>query len=411
MWRRCSSRRSGAIHGSGIRSTRCTKTSRDAAVDGGAFELEAGRALRDAFGDGGDAVTAWAPGRCTLLGEHVDYAGGVVLCIAIQLGIAVAMRTSPERVFRTHSGESRVVRSDPGPAGDIGDRIFAAAVALRHAGINVPPYDVAVAANLPSGAGLASSAAIVCAVIVAALRLTRSRLTAADVVDAALFAERDVVGVPCGSMDQHTIVEAPPHGALLLNCRDGSASQVRWPWPDVVLAACSTAEQHDVGGAAYRSRREETDRALAKLHVAGAQDITENALRGGHLPSVQGRRVRHVATETRRAVDGADAMRARDAARLGALMTDSHRSLRDDHEVSTPALDAVVEAALRVPGCFGARMVGAGFGGSVIALVERSAADACAAAMRAAAAGARGTWVLLPSPGLAHTAADVIGSG
>lgn len=384
----------------------------DGTTDGAAaLELQAARALRDAFGDGGDAATAWAPGRCTLLGEHVDYASGIVLCIAIQLGVAVAMRASPKHVFRAQSAGLRAVRAEPGPAADIGDRIFAVALALRRAGVGLPPYDVGVAASLPSGAGLASSAAIVCAVIVAALRLGRARLAAAGVVDAALFAERDVVGVPCGAMDQRTIVDAPPGGALLLDCRDDSASSVAWPWSDVVLVACSTGEQHDVGGTAYRDRRQETDGALSRLQVASAQDVTDDVLRRGGLSPVQSRRARHVATETQRALRGADAMRAGDAARLGALMTESHRSLRDDHEVSTPALDAVVEAALRVRGCLGARMVGAGFGGTVVALVDRGAAHACAAAMRSAAASARGTWVLRPSPGLAHIAADVIGSG
>jgi len=376
------------------------------------LEQQARRDLDDAFGDHGAAVTAWAPGRCTLVGDHVDYAAGVVLCVAINLGVAVALRASPDGTYRATSAGEQVARTDPAVIGDMGDRVFAPAIALRRSGIEVPAYEVALAADVPAGAGLASSAAVICAVLVAALRTVRVQLSAHDVIAAALTAERDIVGVPCGSLDQHAVVEAPPGGALLLDCRSDSSTAVPWPWDDVVLCACSTGEQHDVGGVEYRSRRAQTERALRQAGVASAQEITATMIESGGLPALEARRARHVATETARAIQAANALRTGDAELLGRLMTESHQSLRDDQEVSTPALDAVAGAALRVGRCHGARMVGAGFGGTVTALVERDAASECAAAMAMAAGGnARATWVLQPSAGLMSLAADVIGSG
>ena len=376
------------------------------------LEADAMRALDDAFGSREEAVTAFAPGRSTLVGEHVDYAAGMVLCIAIDLGVAVALRLSPDGMYRAVSAGQRVARVNPAPAGDLGDRVFAAGLALRRYGVDVPPYEVALAADVPAGAGLASSAAVICAVIAAVLRIVGGRLSAHNVVSAALTAERDIVGVACGSLDQHAVVESPEGGALLLDCRNDSWTAVPWPWRDVVLCACNTGEQHDVGGAEYRSRRAQTELALRELGVTSAQEITAEMIEGAGLPLVEGRRARHVASETARAVQAARAMREGDAHHLGRLMTESHRSLRDDHEVSTQALDAAVAAALRVPGCHGARMVGAGFGGTVVALVESDSASECAAAMSGGAGGhACSSWVLRPCAGLMHLASDVVTSG
>jgi galactokinase len=365
------------------------------------------RALTAAAGAGPDAATAWAPGRCTIVGDHVDYAGGRVLCIAVDLGIAVALRPSTTSRFLVTSGGDTLGRDAPEPAGDIGDRILAPVVALRANGTSVPPLEIGVAATLPAGVGLASSAALMVAVSTAILRLLGTSMTAREVADLALVAEREVLGVPCGPLDQRAIVEAPDHGAVLLDCLTGSASTVDWPWPDVVLVACDTQARHDVGGDAYRTRRVETERGLAAAGVASCQEVTDAVIEAALVSETVRRRLRHVMGENARAVAAADALRRGDVAGLGRLMSASHASLRDLHEVSTPTLDAVVEAADAVPGCAGARLVGAGFGGTAIALVARSAADACAAAMRAASAGGT-TFELRPSPGVAVLAPDAV---
>jgi galactokinase len=369
--------------------------------------LGACAALENAAGAGPAASTAWAPGRCTLVGEHVDYAGGQVLCVAMHLGIAAAVRVSGSERFLVTSGDTVVTRTGAGPKGDMGDRVLAPVVALCAHGVSVPPVEVGVAATLPPGAGLASSAALMVAVTTAILRLLSLTLTARELAAVALSAERDVLGIPCGPLDQRAVVDAPAHGALLLDCATGAGAPVAWPWPDTILVACDTGTQHDVGGAEYRRRREDTESGLAALSVASCQELTEAGIEAGHLDPVVERRLRHVMGESRRAIEAAQAMRRADVAALGRLMSASHRSLRDLHEVSTPTLDAVVGAAEAVPGCLGARMVGAGFGGTVAALVTMGSAEACRSAMAEACGGGE-TFLLEPSPGVAVLSPDVV---
>ena len=320
-------------------------------------------------------ATAFAPGRCTIVGEHVDYAGGTVVCVAVQLGVSVTLRESAE-----------------GPRPDAGALPLATLQALRERGIDVPTaVDVDITATLPQAAGLSSSAALCGATAVAALRLCGTRLQAGELAALMLHAERDIVGVPCGPLDQRAVVHATGGHALVLDCAGGGMSSA--PWPDgYVLAACHTGDTHDVGGEGYRTRRREAEAALA-----GDPALAHRA--------------RHITSEPQRAVEAAGALRRGDMLEVGRLMSESHASLRDDYEVSTPALDAVVAAAQRAPGCLGARLCGGGFGGTAIALVPAPDAAACLAAMQAAldpAQRSRGGWLLRPSPGLAELAPDVV---
>lgn len=363
--------------------------------------------LIDAAGTGAMASTAWSPGRCTLVGEHVDYAGGLVLCIAVDLGIAAAVRYGSTPGYLVTSDGERIDRAGPEPVGGMGDRVLAPVVALRDRGLAIPSLEVGIAATLPAGVGLASSAALAVAVTTAILRLTGTSMRGSELAEVALIAERDVLGIPCGPLDQRAVVDAPDGGALLLDCRTGGASTVGWPWPDAVLVGCDTGTHHDVGGREYRVRRAETERGLAAVGVESCQELTAEAIEAAGLEPVVRRRLRHVMDESARARDAAEAMRRADLVGLGELMSASHASLRDLYEVSTTTLDAVVVAAEAVSGCAGARLVGAGFGGAVVALVTRAAADACAAAMRAACD--RGTtFKLRPSAGVAVLNPDVI---
>jgi len=360
-------------------------------------------------GESGRLATAWAPGRCTLVGEHVDYVGGLVACMAIDLGIAVAVRVSRDGMWRAVSGGRRVERAAPQPAGDIGDRIFAAALAFGEGGIAPVPLEVAVTSTLPEGAGLSSSAALICAVCVALLRLTNTRMDARLLAAVATRAERDIIGVPVGPLDQRAIVEAPAGGVLILDCRDGSSASVPWPWLDELLVACDTGEAHDVGGAAYRGRRAEVEAALRRLGADTCRDVHDlNSPEFHTLSDVQARRVRHVVSENARTEAARRALLDGDAAELGSVMSESHASLRDGYEVSTRRLDATVAAAEAVPGCLGARLVGAGFGGSAIALVRRSAVPACRVAMVDAVGAKARSWVLSPATGLAAASPDVV---
>ena len=240
----------------------------------------AARALQVAAGAGSVMATAWAPGRCTLAGEHVDYAGGLVLCLAVDLGIAAAVRPSATTRYLATSGGITVTRSEAEPVGDIGDRVLAPVVVLRRRGLSVPAVEVGIAATLPAGAGLASSAALIVATTTALLRMTAMTMTARDLAAVALSAERDVLDIPCGPLDQRAIVDAPDGGALLLDCATGATTSVPWPWADAVLVGCDTGSHHDVGGAEYRRRREETEfrargaacRELSGVERTGPQD-------------------------------------------------------------------------------------------------------------------------------------------
>lgn len=364
--------------------------------------------LDRAFGAGHDPAFASAPGRCTLVGEHVDYAGGLVLCTAIDLEVIVALRASSASTDRVAVGDRRFTREGTlRPAG--GGYVFAAADALRRRGFEVPPFEAATTASLPAGAGLASSAAVIGATLVGLLRLTGASVTVAELIDAGYEAEHDILGVPSGRLDEHAIVESPERAALLLDCAADVAAEVPWALRDAALCVCDTGERHSVAGPEYRARRDEVEAVLREAHVENVQELADVADHvGTPLDGTARRRLRHVVSETRRASEAAGALRAGDAVALGRVMSASHRSLRDDMEVSTPALDAVVRAAEAIHGCFGARLVGAGFGGSVVALTGAAAAAVCCDAMRGAAGEDAAAFAVQPSPGLAFTAGDAV---
>lgn len=372
-----------------------------------ALAAEAVGELYAAFGGDGPVAQAVAPGRCTLVGDHVDYADGWVVATAIDSGVAVAVRRSPAGTWRLASAGRRVERAAPHPAGDLGDRPFAVALVLERRGLGIPPVDLGVAASLPEASGLASSAALATATTVALYRMVHQRLTATEVAAVALEAERDVVGVPCGPLDQWTIVHAPPAGLVLVDCRGPRPYPLCALPPGVRLVICATGVSHDVGGAGYRRRRVEVATALSRLGASSWREVTAASLTD--LPPPLDRRARHVVTETARALAAATALRCGDAGALGRLMDQSHASLRDDFEVSTPEVEAAVAAARATPGCLGARLVGAGFGGSVVALVEGKAVARCAAAMRRAGGPAARVWEARPAPGVGVTAVDVVG--
>jgi galactokinase len=391
-------------------------TSRSAGRTGEDARLESAAtgALTAAFGPGTHGAVGIAPGRCTLVGEHVDYADGWVVGVAVDRLVAVAARPSGDGRWRFVSGSRRVERAGALPCGDAADRGLAVAVALERAGVAVPAAELGVASTLPEGAGLSSSAALSCATAVALLRLARRSLTATELAALALSAERDIVGVPCGPLDQRVVVGAPAAGALLVDCaRGGLDEPVPWIPEGVSLVVCDSGQAHDIGGRGYRTRRAEADAALRLLGAASYRDVDPAALEVARLPEPLHARARHIVTETRRSLAAAAALRAGDAAELGRIMSASGASLRDDYQVTTPALDACVDAALAVPGCLGARMVGGGFGGSAVALVLSDAQDRCGRAMegavsRATGRSGQGVWVLGPTSGVAGRAPDVV---
>ena len=262
--------------------------------------------------------------------------------------------------------------------------------ALREAGYRLTGASLVVDSDLPQGAGLASSAALECAVALALSWVDGLVIGRGELAELARRAESDFVGMPCGIMDQAASLLCEAGSALLLDCRTGASTQVPLDLAAASLMIIDTQVRHVLADGAYAARRQECADAARALGVASLRDVADTSILSG-LTDVSRRRARHVVTENRRVQACAAALRAGDVAAIGPLLTESHRSLRDDFEVSWPAADVTVASALAA-GAPGARMMGGGFGGSVIALVLRADVPSVRAAVGEAFA-ARG-WPL-----------------
>jgi len=245
--------------------------------------------------------------------------------------------------------------------------------AVEQTGARMPGMDLVIDSRVPVGAGLSSSAALECAVAVAACTLAGDDLDDAMrqvTVAACMRAEQDIVGAPTGGMDQTIAMFARRGHALLIDFRDGRHEQIPWRMPDVRLLVVDTRVTHALNDGQYGDRRAECDRVAELIGVDRLCDVDdpEGALREITDDQLR-RRARHVFTENQRVGAAVHALRDQDPSEVGRIFTDSHASLRDDYQVSCVELDLVVEAALAA-GAYGARMTGGGFGGSAITLVE-----------------------------------------
>ncbi|MEO9323830.1 galactokinase [Nocardioides sp. C4-1] len=326
-----------------------------------------------------------APGRVNLIGEHTDYNRGLCLPIAIAAQTTASVRVlddGPSRITSAQQDQPWVGSAAEAAPGRVsGWAAYAAGVlwALAEAGFDVPPLDVRLDSTVPLGAGLSSSASLEAAVAVAAVTASGRGLDdglRTELVAACRRAESEVVGAPTGGLDQTAVLLAREGAAVLLDFDDGEPADVPTGFVEagLDLLVVDTRVAHALTDGGYGSRREECERAAARLgltslRAAGLDDVArldDDVLR---------RRATHVVTENDRVRAVVDALGARDWARVGTLFTASHASLRDDFEVSCPELDLVVDTALQA-GALGARMTGGGFGGSAIALVPSERADA-----------------------------------
>jgi galactokinase len=334
-----------------------------------------------------------APGRVNLIGEHTDYNDGFVLPVAIDLRCTVAARPRTDGVLHVRS----VQRGDAGPVPldqlDAGQGWAAyplgTAWALLQAGLDLRGADVLLTSDVPSGAGLSSSAALECAVAMALRDLAGSRLPLRSVALAAQRAEAHVVGAPVGIMDQMASLFGSPDGALLLDCRSLDVRLVPLGLDvlGLVLAVIDTHVSHDLAAGEYGARRRECEQAAALLEVPALRDATESQVHDAEalLGPTLAARARHVVSEGVRVHRVVDAFERRDVGALGRLFAASHASLRDDFGVSCPELDTAVVASLD-GGAVAARMTGGGFGGSVLALVPHAALHSVATSCQDAAA-------------------------
>ena len=318
---------------------------------------------------------AAAPGRVNLIGEHTDYNQGWVLPMAIDRYTAMAAApgvTGQIRVRSLTMAEERSLSLDQlhTPHRDPWMRYVQGVIAQYDSrGVHCPGLDVAVASSVPPGGGLSSSAALELATAHLLEAVTEQTLTGSERIEACVQAEREMAGVPCGIMDQ-TVVELAESGqALLLDCADQTARSIPFDSEALALLVIHSGVSHALAEGAYAQRRADCEQAGAKLGVNTLREVSPDQLARIKDEGVLLQRATHVVSENQRVCDAVTAIEQRQWGRLGALMTASHRSLRDDYEVSCPELDLLVELATAEPGVYGARMTGGGFGGCVIVLV------------------------------------------
>ncbi len=325
-----------------------------------------------------------APGRVNLVGEHTDYNAGLCLPIALpHATYAAGARRSDDRLTVTSLQQDDVLDvglDDIAPGAVSGWAAYVAGVAwaLREDGHELPGMDLVVDGRVPLGSGLSSSAALTCSVVLAMCAAAgidpgRDRLVAAT-----MRAESEVAGAPTGGLDQTVSLLGQAGHALLIDFRDHGTRQVGWQ-PDAAeleLLVVDTRAVHSHSDGGYGERRADCEAAAAELGLPSLREASEADLKRLSDHRLR-RRARHVLTETGRVREVVAALERDDWHTVGALFTESHVSMRDDFEISSPELDAVVETAL-AHGALGARMTGGGFGGSAIALVPAGRAGSVA---------------------------------
>jgi galactokinase len=337
-----------------------------------------------------------APGRVNLIGEHTDYNDGFVLPAAIERAVYLAAAPRADRRLCVESlnfgetAEMDLAAPPTAPSRHWSDYVFGVAAVMLAAGLPLVGADMSIDADLPMGAGLSTSAALEVGVgaalsEIAGLALAPRRL--------ALFgqsAENGFVGMQCGVMDQFASACGEDGAALLLDCR--TLETRRTPIdPRLRLLVCNSMVRHELAGGEYNERRRECEEAVARLAkplpgVKALRDVSEAQIRqhAAILPPIILRRARHVVGENARVLRFVEAMAAGDLSQCSALLYASHASLRDDYAVSCAELDLLVDIAREIDGVIGARMMGGGFGGSTINLVEAGAAEEVAARLGAA---------------------------
>jgi galactokinase len=306
------------------------------------IEEKAARAYAERFG-AEPALVASAPGRVNLIGEHTDYNGGLVLPCAIDRRVATAVGPAPGgkgTFFSVDFDEARLL--EDGRDGSWADYPRGVAWAVEQTGVETPPFRATFAGNVPLGSGLSSSAAIEAATALALDALFGFEISGKDLALLCQKAENGFVGVPSGIMDQYASLLCEAGSVLLIDCSSLEADPVPLglEGANLVLLVCDTRVKRGLADTAYQERRETCEKAARELGVDKLREARE-----------------------------------KDFADFGRLVYDSHLSLREDFEVSTPELDAFVEAA-REAGALGARLTGAGFGGCAIALVAEDATEA-----------------------------------
>jgi galactokinase len=340
----------------------------------------------------------FAPGRVNIIGEHTDYNDGYVLPAALDLATYVAAAPRDDRRLLLHarasaqSAEFDLDEAHPTRRGDWSDYARGVVTMLQRAGVSVGGATLLIDGDLPMGSGLSSSASFEVAIALALTHLVGVDMDRSELARLCQRAENDFVGMRCGIMDQLIVCRAQKGAALLLDCRTLEARAIPID-PAVRLIVCDSGVRHTLAGSEYNLRRRDCETAVALLArvlpgLKALRDLSldQLATHAHVLPPTVFRRARHVVSENWRTLFAAAALESGRLEECGRMIDASHDSLRDDYEVSCAELDRLVDAARDLPGVYGARMMGGGFGGCTINLVAAEQAESFMAAMGEACA-------------------------
>ena len=336
--------------------------------------------FRRQFGDAPRAVAS-APGRVNLIGEHTDYNDGFVLPLAIDHRVSVAVSPRDDRILSVYSAEfaesQRFDLDDKSPQRGKGWEHYVLGVAKGLASIGaMPGMNVCIGTGVPVGAGLASSAALEIGLARAMCAAAGIAWNAPQIIRLAQRVEVEFLGIRSGIMDQTVIALGTKDHAMLLDCRTSTIEHARIP-DDIAILVMDTGIRRTLTASEYNERRAACEAVVAAIRkkrgdVRALRDVTPGILKAFEhsLTQTQQRRAKHVVRENARPAAMVKALADHDYAQAGRLLNESHASLRDLYEVSSPHLDIICETARQHPACFGARMTGAGFGGCAVALVR-----------------------------------------
>jgi len=330
-----------------------------------------------------------APGRVNLIGEYTDFNEGFVFPMTVDRGVYVGIRARTDQQVRVFSSrfdeliEHHFDEFKPPESGHWSCYVLGVVEELRVLGLVPHGFDAVIDGNLNLGAGLSSSAALEMATALALQTLFGFEMSRVDVATLCQRVEHRYAGVMCGIMDQFASGLGRKGHALLLDCRTLSHVSIPVALGDYRIVIISSEVKRELASSAYNERRSQCEDGVLAFKqtdpsVEALRDVSIEALEanGGELSEVVYRRCRHVIKETARVLDASAALGAGDLAHFGVLMTQSHRSLRDDFEVSCAELDCLVDIASGIEGVLGSRMTGAGFGGCTVTLIHKDSIDA-----------------------------------
>ncbi len=327
-----------------------------------------------------------APGRINIIGEHTDYSEGFVMPAAIDRSCVVAIAPNGRdelRVVSLNRQEEAMIDGSFRRTGTWIDYVAGVRAALGDAGVEVPGCDLVISGNVPEGAGVSSSAALEVSAMIAMLACAGVAASPVDVALWAQSAEVKYVGMPCGVMDQFISANGMAGHALVVDCRSLSFEPARLP-DDVAFVVIDSQVRHRLVDGGYAARRADCEAAAGRLGIRVLRDARLDMLDREVLPERLLRRARHVVSENLRVGQTAQALADRNIAKVGELMNASHASLRDNFDVTCAETNQLAAIAADTHGVHGARQMGGGFGGAVLALVNASDTDAASARIIAA---------------------------